>query len=71
MLTGLLPNSKNIGSWFGDASRSSSVSADIRTIMACFGFEWTVSPGRECPCRDNATLGRGIGKPGNADGELI
>lgn len=40
-LTGFSPNSNDSGGLFGNASRASSVSADMRTIMARFGFDWT------------------------------
>lgn len=40
-LTGRSPKSNDNGGWFGNASRASSVSADMRTIMARFGFDWT------------------------------
>ena len=40
-LTGASPKVKESGGWFGKVSRASSVSADMRTIMARLGLDWT------------------------------
>lgn len=58
MLTGTSPKSKDNGGWLGKASRASRVSADMRTIMARLGFDWTAL---EVTWREREVLfGRGM-----------
>lgn len=56
VLTGLSPNSKSMRSSEVKFCNASSVSPDMRTIMACFGFVLMPSPGREWPCKDSDPL---------------
>lgn len=58
MRTGLSPRS----TWtLGKASRASRVCADMRTRMACFGFEWIASPGLDAGRRGICWfVGRGM-----------
>ena len=60
-LTGFRPKANSIGGWLGNDSSASRVSADMRTIIACFGLEGNASPGFEWPCKDSVPFaGKGM-----------